>query len=202
MRPAHDDGCQLVFHQNDSAGKASLEGATRWPIQFQCPQWHESLYIYFLCEFCCKYTPTQLHSHDDLMNFKFLLNSFHWTQSMHLTLPQVSAFQKSCWKSPPAWRELRLQPATPWHGNWQCIDLSSETILDCWGIKLSFWHHLGANFHSTIQDCIFHLPRTPEPHCYHLLPSQRRNREEGKVGEKIMLLSNARYISVSEQEHP
>lgn len=108
--------------------------------------------IFYASFRCCKYTPTQLHSHDDLMNFKFLLNSSHWTQSMHLTLPQVSAFQKSCWKSPPAWRELRLQPATPpslrlrketstinkqwyfqiplqkgdmlWHGNWHCIDLS------------------------------------------------------------------------------
>lgn len=118
------------------------------------------------------------------MNFKFLLNSFHWTQSMHLTLPQVSAFQKSCWKSPPAWRELRLQPAKGRHAlAWELTMYRPVYPLKLFlivGASSLLWHHLGANFHSTIQDCIFPLPRTPEPHCYHLLPSQRRNRKEGK----------------------
>lgn len=159
--------------------------------------------IFYASFRCCKYTPTQLHSHDDLMNFKSILNSFHWTQSMHLTLPQVSAFQKSCWKSPPAWRELRLQPATAlaWELTMYRPVCPLKLFFIVWASSL-LWHHLRANSHMTIQDCIFPLPRTPEPHCYHLLPSQRRNRKEGKVGEKIMLLSNARYISVSEQEHP
>ena len=125
------------------------------------------------------------------MNFKYLLNSFHWTQSMHLTLPQVSAFQKSCWKSPPAWRELRLQPATPKGRHalaWELTMYRPVCPLKLFlivGASSLLWHHLRANFHSTIQDCIFPLPKTPEPHCYHhyhLLPSQRRNRKEGKVG--------------------
>lgn len=82
MRPANDDGCQLVFHQNDSAGKASLEGA-RWPIQFQCPQWHESLYIYFLCEFSLlqiysNSTPFSWWSHELQISSKLIsLNPIH-----------------------------------------------------------------------------------------------------------------------------
>ena len=51
MLPANDDGCQLVFHQNDSAGKASLESAKRWPSSSNVHNDTKILYIFSMRAF-------------------------------------------------------------------------------------------------------------------------------------------------------